>query len=216
MNENKLMPKVFGWMFIGLLCTFLTGYMVSRYEYTVIKLLTGFTPLLLALVEIGIVVFLSTRIHKMQPITAKITFLAYSVISGITFSSIFIVYEMSSIIYVFGITAIIFGLFAAIGYFTKLDLTSMGTYLMVGLIGALICTIVNVFLQSSTFNLVISVVFVLVFVGMTAYDVQKIKNMSTSGMIPEDNAAIYGALTLYIDFINLFIQLLELFGKRDD
>jgi len=216
MKDNKLMPKVFGWMFIGLLCTFLTGYMVSQYEFTVVKLLTGFTPLILALIEIGLVVFLSTRISNMQPTTAKITFLAYSIISGITFSSIFIVYEMTSIIYVFGITAIIFGLFSALGYFTNIDLTKMGTYLMVGLIGALICTIINIFLQNSTFNLIISIVFILVFVGMTAFDVQKIKNMSTSGMIPEDNAAIYGALTLYIDFINLFIQLLEFFGKKDD
>lgn len=216
MNENKLMPKVFGWMFVGLMCTFLTGYMVSQYEYTVMKLFTGYSPLILALIEIGLVVFLSTRIHKMQPMTAKITFLAYSIISGITFSSIFIIYEMASIIYVFAVTAIIFGLFAAIGYFTNLDLTKLGVYLMIGLIGGLICGIVNIFLQNTMFNTIISIVFILVFVGLTAYDVQKIKNMSTSGMVPEDNVAIYGALTLYIDFINLFIELLELFGKRDD
>ena len=216
MNEDKLMPKVFGWMFLGLMCTFLTGYFISQYEYTMIKLLTGFTPILLALIEIGLVVFLSTRIYKMSPTTAKVTFLAYSTISGVTFGGLFIAYDLSSIMSVFGITAFIFGLFAFIGYITKIDLNKIGTYLIIGLIGSLICSIVNVFLQNTMFDMIISIVFILVFVGMTAYDVQKIKNMNSSGMIPADNVAIYGALTLYIDFINLFIELLKIFGKRDD
>ena len=216
MSENKLMPKVFGWMFIGLMCTFLTGFAISQYEYTMVKLLTGYIPLILVLIEIGLVVYLSTRIYKMKPTTAKVTFLAYSIISGITFGSIFIVYELTSIISVFGITAFIFGLFAFIGYVTKMDLTKLGTYLIIGLFGTLICGIVNIFLQNTMFDMIISIVFILIFLGMTAFDVQKIKNMNSSGMIPEDNIAIYGALTLYIDFINLFVELLKIFGKRDD
>ncbi len=216
MSENKIMPKVFGWMFLGLLCTFITGYLISQNEFTVAKLLTGYTPFILAIIEIVLVVFLSMRIHKMQPTTAKVTFLAYSIISGITFSSLFIYYEMASIIYVFFITALIFGIFAAIGYFTKLDLTKIGTYLLIGLIGAIICSVVNIFIGNSTFDMIISIVFVLVFIGMTAYDVQKIKQLDASGVIPSDNVAIYGALSLYLDFINLFIELLKLFGKRDD
>ena len=216
MKDNKLMTKVFGWMFLGLMCTFLTGYLISQNEFTVAKLLTGYTPFILAIIEIALVIFLSTRIYKMQPITAKVTFLAYSIVTGITFSCLFLYYEMASIIYVFLMTAILFAVFAAIGYFTKLDLTKIGTYLFIGLIGALICGIVNIFLNNSAFDMLISIVFVVVFVGMTAYDVQKIKQLSTSGMIEEDNVAIYGALSLYLDFINLFIELLKIFGKRDD
>lgn len=216
MKYNKLMVKVFGWMFLGLMCTFLTGYLISKNEFTVAKLLTGYTPLILVVIEIALVIFLSTRIYKMQPVTAKVTFLAYSIVSGITFSCLFIYYEMASIIYVFLMTAILFAVFAAIGYFTKIDLTKIGTYFFIGLIGALICGIVNIFLKNPALDMIISIVFIIVFVGMTAYDVQKIKQLSDSGIVEEDNVAIYGALNLYLDFINLFVELLKIFGKRND
>lgn len=214
--ENKLMPKVFGWMFIGLLLTFVTGYYVSAHPFTAEKLMSGSTYLILALIEIVLVIVLAARITKMSPTTAKIMFLVYSVVSGLTFSSIFLTYEIASIIYVFLITAIIFGLFAAVGMYTKFDLTKIGSYFLIGLIGVILVSIVNIFLHSEMLDLLLSIAIVVIFVGMTAYDVQKIKKLETSGIIPYENLAIYGALELYLDFINIFIELLKLFGKSKD
>lgn len=214
--ENKLMPKVFGWMFIGLLLTFVTGYYVSAHPFTAEKLMSGYTYLILAIIEIVLVVFLAARITKMAPTTAKIVFLIYSVISGLTFSSIFLTYEFTSIIYVFLITSVLFGLFAFIGMFTKVDLTKIGVYFIIALVGVLLVSILNIFIHSETLDMLISIVIVIVFVGLTAYDVQKIKKLETSGLIPIENLPIYGALELYLDFINLFIELLKLFGKNKD
>lgn len=214
--ENKLMPKVFGWMFIGLMLTFITGYYVADHPFTAAKLMGGITYIILAIVEIVLVIFISARITKMSPTTAKICFIIYSVISGLTFSSIFLHYQLTSIIYVFLITSVLFGLFAFIGMFTNLDLSKMGTYLIIGLIGILIASIVNIFLHSEMLYLLISIVTIVIFVGLTAYDVQKIKRLESSGVIPAENLPIYGALELYLDFINLFIELLKIFGKERD
>ena len=152
----------------------------------------------------------------MQPTTAKIGFLLYSFVSGLTFSSVFVVYEITSVLYVFLITAVIFGILAFIGATTKIDLTRMGTYLFMALLAILICTLINLFLGSSTFDLIISVVTILVFLGFTAYDVQNILRLYESNMLPDDNLAIYGALDLYLDFINLFLQFIQFFGKSRD
>lgn len=216
MTDNKIMPKVFGWMFIGLLLTFLTSFFISTREYTTLKIFTGYTPLILAVIEIGLAIYLTARITKMSPVTAKITFLLYSFVSGITLSGIFIAYELSSIIYVFLATCILFGLFAFIGFVTKIDLTKIGTYLIIALIGSIICSVINIFLHNEMMYTLISVVCVIVFVGLTAYDVQKIKQLENSGIIPIENLPIYGALQLYLDFINIFIELLKLFGKSRD
>ena len=210
--NNKIMSKVFGWMFIGLLVSFLTGYVVSL-NPTMIGNIFGNAWWILLIAELGIVIFLSTRIAKMSPTTAKISFLLYSFVSGLTFSSIFIVYEMSSIIFVFLITGFIFGLFSFIGATTNMDLTKLRTYLLMGLIAIIICSIVNIFIGSSTFATIVSIIAVVVFIGYTAYDVQKIGRLYEDNALPEENLAIYGALQLYLDFINLFIHLLDLLGK---
>lgn len=214
MTENKIMPKVFGWMFVGLLITFLTAFFISTREYTTLKIFSGYTPIILIVIEIGLAIFLTARIKKMSPITAKITFLLYSFVSGVTLSGIFIAYELSSIIYAFLAASILFGIFAFIGYVTKLDLTKIGTYLIIALIGSIICYAINMFLHIEMLYTILSIVGVIVFTGLTAYDVQKIKQIESSGLIPIENLPIYGALQLYLDFINLFIKLLELFGKR--
>lgn len=214
--ESKIMPKVFGWMFIGLLLTFVTGYYVSVHPFTAEKLMSGNTYLILAIVEIILVLVLAARITKMQPTTAKIVFIIYSVLSGLTFSSIFLTYKFESIIYVFLATSLLFGLFAFFGMVTKIDLTKIGSYFIIGLIGVIIVSVVNVFLHNSVVDLLISVVIVIIFVGLTAYDVQKIKRLESSGLIPIENLAIYGALELYLDFINIFVELLRIFGKNND
>ncbi len=213
---NKIMPKVFTWMCLGLLITFLTGYYVSTHEFTAMKLLGGYKYLILIILEIVLVIFLSVRITKMSPTTARITFLLYSILNGLTFCGVFLVYNISSVIYVFLITALIFGIFAFLGAVTKVDLTKIGVYLVMGLIGVIICSVINIFINSGTFDFIISIISIIVFVCFTAYDVQKIRKLSSSKAIAEDNLAIYGALELYLDFINLFIDLLRIFGRGNN
>ena len=214
MENNKVFGKVFMWMFIGLLITFLTGYVVSSNDNMLYNIFSGGTYFILIIIELVLVVYLSARIHKMQVTTARIVFILYSFVSGLTFGSIFIVFKMSSIMLIFLITAILFGIFALIGRFTKLDLTKVGTILLMMLFGIVICTFVNVFLKNDTLDLFVSYISIIVFLGFTAYDMQKIKMLSYE-FDDEDKIAIIGALELYLDFINVFIDLLRIFGKRD-
>ena len=212
--ENKIYSKVYFWLFIGLLVTFLTGiYTATNKDALSVIFTQGFYWIFL-LIELGLAIFLSARIHKMQPTTAKISYLLYTFFSGLTFSSIFITYKLESIILVFAITSILFLIFAAIGYFTKMDLSKIGTFLLMILIGIIICTIVNIFLQNSTFDLILSIICIVAFLGFVAYDVQKIKHLN--GFMLEDNLAVMGAFELYLDFINIFIDLLRIFGNSDD
>lgn len=216
MNKQTLLSKVFMWMFIGLLVTFLTGYVVSLNPNMLLGLFGGVGYVFCVICELLLVIFLSARISKMSPTTAKVSFLLYSFVTGLTFASIFIVYELTSIIYVFLITALVFGVFAFIGSSTKLDLTKTGTYLLMALLSVLICTILNMFIKSSSFDFVISVISVLIFIGFTAYDVQRVLRLYDNNVLPEENLAIYGALDLYLDFINIFLELLKFFGKDND
>ena len=157
--ENKVYSKVYFWLFIGLLVTFLTGiYTATNKDALAVIFTQGFYWIFL-LIELGLAIFLSARIHKMQPTTAKISYLLYTFFSGLTFSSIFITYKLESIILVFAITSVLFLIFAVIGYFTKIDLSKIGTFLLMILIGVIICTIVNIFLQNSTFDLILSIIF---------------------------------------------------------
>lgn len=216
MNKQTLLSKVFMWMFIGLLVTFLTGYVVSLNPNMLLSLFGGVGYIFCVICELLLVIFLSARISKMSPTTAKVSFLLYSFVTGLTFASIFVVYELTSIIYVFLITALVFGIFAFIGSTTKLDLTKTGTYLLMALLSVLICTILNMFIKSSSFDFVISVISVLIFIGFTAYDVQRVLRLYDNNVLPEENLAIYGALDLYLDFINIFLELLKFFGKDND
>jgi uncharacterized protein len=153
----------------------------------------------------------------MNAITAMILFVLYSVLTGLTLSVIFLVYELGSIVSIFGIASLIFAAMSIYGYTTKKDLTGIGTIAIFGLIGIIIAGIVNIFLQNSVFQTIISIIGVIVFIALTAYDTQKIKSMNIIGneRTEEDTKeAIIGALTLYLDFINLFLKLLSLFGSR--
>ncbi len=213
--ENKLMPKVFLWMTLGLIVTFATGYVVSLNEKMLFNIFSSGIHWILVIAELILVLILSARAAKMNGITAKIFFLLYSFVSGLTFSSIFVIYNLTSILYVFVIAAVIFAIFGAIGYFTNFDLTRIGTYLLMGLIGVIVCMIINMFVGSSQFDLIISIIAILIFVGFTAYDVQKIKGLANSD-IPEENVAIIGALELYLDYINIFLHLLSIIGNSKD
>lgn len=213
--KNKLMSKTFLWMCIGLLITFATGLFVTNNEVMYENIYRGVWYIIFSIVEIVLVIFLSLRVMKMRPTTAKCVFLLYSVVSGLTFSSIFIYYDLSSILFIFLVSAGLFALLALIGYTTKADLTKLGTYFLFGLLGVIIVSLVNIFIGNTMLELIISVVCIILFIGVTMYDIQKIKMLSNSGL-PEENLAIYGALDLYLDFINLFIHILSIFGKSDN
>ena len=212
LESNKIFSKLFLWMFIGLAITFGVGLYVSLNENMLYNVFARYYwPFIIA--QLVVVILLSARIRKMQPLTAKILFCAYSFLTGLTFSSIFVIYEITSIIFVFGITALLFLIFALIGYFTKIDLTKIGIYLFMALLGVIICSIINMFVGSETFDLGITIICLLIFIIYIAYDIQVVKR--NLYQIPEeDNLAIYGALQLYLDFINIFLRLLQLFGNR--
>ena len=215
MEENtELFPKMFTWLFIGLLLTFTSGYALYMNQSLLLRLLSSTSLIVIVVVELVIAFVLGIRIQKMNPMTTKILYIIYCLITGITFSSIFIAYEVSSIISIFLITSIIFAALALYGYKTKRDLTNAGTILLFALIGILLAGVVNIFLQNTMFDIVLTSLGVLIFIGYIAYDVQKVKYLVT--YVGEEKAAVYGAFSLYLDFINLFIRLIQLFGKRND
>lgn len=210
---NKLYAKVYGWLFIGLLLTFATGAFFSNYEDAMVNIMGGSGYLIMILIELGISIFLSTRIHKMSNSTATFCYLLYSFVTGITFSTIFMTYEIKSVILIFLVTAVIFGLFALIAMFTNLPLDKLGTTLFMMLLGIIIASLINAFIVSNTLDLIICIICVLVFVGYVGYDTKNLPILfDTFG---EEKGAIFGAFQLYLDFINIFIKILQLFGDRD-
>lgn len=213
---NKLMSKTFLWMCVGLLVTFLTGFFVAHNEVMIVNIFKNSTYLILCVVELILVIVLSAKVRTMSKNVARIFFILYSFVTGLTFSSIFVIYELTSILYVFLLASVVFLVFGIIGYYTKLDLTKIGTYLMMALFAVIICFLINLFVDNNSFDLVLSIISILVFIGFTAYDVQKIKRLSEEDLIPEDNLSIIGALNLYLDYINIFLDLLRIFGNSRD
>lgn len=212
---NKLFAKVYGWMFIGLMITFSTAYYVSNSETMIQNIFSTSLYWIIFILEFALVVFLSSRAMKMQYSTAAIVFCLYSFVTGLTFSVFFLMFTMESILFIFALTAIIFGIFSLLGFLTNIDLSKYSTILFMGLIGIIISSLVNIFIGNTTLELIISWVTVGLFVGMTAYDVQKIKRLLDYG-VNQNNMAIVGALELYLDFINIFISLLRIFGNSKD
>ena len=214
-----LMRKVYVWMTLALVITGVTAYGVATSPGLMMAIATNkllFWGLIIA--EFGLVVAISAAINKLSLTTATLLFVLYSVINGATLSFIFAIYTMSSIARVFFITAGTFAVMAVIGYTTKKDLTSMGKILFMALIGIIIATIVNIFLKSTGLQMIVSYLGVLIFVGLTAYDSQKIKQMLLMAPDAGEGAqkiALLGALSLYLDFVNLFIYLLRIFGRRE-
>lgn len=215
-----LMRNVYIWMTMALAVTGLTAAYVSSSPAILQYIFTGNTIWLLALGELGLVWYLSARIMKISFSTAGILFVLFSILNGVTLSSIFLVYTMESIALTFYITAGTFGAMSLVGYFTKKDLSTMGRFLVMALIGLIIASIVNLFMQSTMLMWITTYAGVLIFCGLTAYDTQKIKDMlifygneTHEGTL---KIALMGSLTLYLDFINLFIYLLRIFGSRRD
>lgn len=213
--NNKFLSKVFGWMFIGLLITFMTGYVVSSNETMLYNIFSTGIYYLLFVVEIVVVIFFSRRIRQMNTMTAIVCFLLYSFLTGLTFSILLVGFELSSVILIFGLTALLFGLFALYGLITKRDLSNLSSILILGIFGTLIVSVINMFLGNTLIDIVLSVIGLILFLGLTAYDMQKLKYYQLS-ISNENNAAILGAFELYLDFINIFIKLLNLFGRNRD
>ena len=219
---NTFVRSVYNWMAVGLFLTGVVAYAVASSE-TMIRLILGNQILFFGLIigELVLVYTISARINKMQASTATGLFVLYAVLNGLTLSFIFLVYTRSSIASTFFVCAGTFIACSAYGWMTKRDLTSLGGFLMMGLIGIIIASLVNLFIQSSGMSMIISYIGVLVFIGLTAYDTQQLKSMALSqpagleaGVVRK--GAILGALKLYLDFINLFIMLLHIFGGSRD
>ena len=218
---NEFIRSVYNWMAIGLALTGLVAFYVSNSE-AMLRLIFGNRLIFFGLIigELVLVFSLSARVNKMQASTATGLFVLYAALNGATLSSIFLIYTRSSIASTFFICAATFVAVSIFGMVTKRDLTSMGQFLFMGLIGIVIASVVNMFVRSSGMSLIISYIGVIVFVGLTAYDTQKLKHMALSQPAGLDagvvrKGAILGALSLYLDFINLFLMLLRILGNRE-
>ena len=212
---NKVLSKVFAWLFVGLMVTFFTGLYVSNNPNMLYNIFSTSAYYLIFIAEIILVIFLSARINKMSFTTAMLSFLGYSVLSGLTFSCIFILFEISSILYVLGLTSIIFIILAIFGYFTKIDLSKLGNFLLIGLLAIILVSFINIFFLNAIVDTVVLFVGTLLFLIFIAYDIQRIKYLANSSL-DENKVAIIGALELYLDFINLFIRLLQIFGNSKE
>ena len=214
--------SVYNWMGIGLALTGFTAYYVSNSE-SLLRLIFGNPILFMVLIiaELGLVFAIAGMVNRMSAGTATALFVIYSALNGVTLSSIFLVYARASIVSTFFICAATFIACSLYGWTTQKDLTSLGGFMMMGLIGIVIASLVNMFVRSSSMSMIISYIGVFVFVGLTAYDTQKIKNMAMTQPANLDGGvirkgAILGALSLYLDFINLFLMILNIFGQRRD
>jgi uncharacterized protein len=216
-SANATLYKVFGWMTLGLLVSAATAYFTAG-DQTLLDATIGNQGVFFGLIilELVLVVALSWFIGKISAGTATLLFLVYSAVSGLTLSVVVLAFTDASLASTFAIAAAMFGATALYGYATGRDLSRFGSIMFMGLVGIIIASVVNIFIMNDTLNLVVSAIAVVVFSGLTAYDVQKIKNMDMLAADDETRAkqAIFGALMLYLDFINIFLSLLNLTGKR--
>ncbi len=214
------LSKVYGWITLALIISTVSALYTAKSE-ALLQLIYAnqYSVLILFGIEIALVWFLSARINKLSFGTAFALFLLYSVINGVFLSFIFLVYSMSSIYAAFFSTALTFGAMSVIGYTTKKDLSSLGSYLMMGVIGLIIASLVNMFLNSDRIDYIITYAGLVIFIGLTAYDTQKIKKQlafQDEMSIDIRKIALMGALSLYLDFVNLFLYILRLLGGRRD
>lgn len=212
MNNNNLFSKIFAWLAVGLLISFGVGYYISTDINLTIAILDKY--LIFAILELAFAFGLGLFIRKLSKNMTIVLYILYCITTGLTFSSIFIVYKLSSIMLIFLVTSIIFGFLALYGYVTKKDITKIGTLLLFGLLGIIILSVINLFINNSSFDWLLTIISIVIFMGFIIYDIHIIKRKLYD--IEEDKLAVYGAFQLYLDFINLFLDLLRLFGKQED
>lgn len=211
-NKN-IYSKTFLWMFLGL---FATGIV------SVFTCMSGFTQNyvylwpVFAIVEVIVVILFSFLNRKLPPSVVSALFFIYAILNGVTLSVIFEIYELRSIIILFFASAAVFGISALVGYFTKKDLSKIGTILMITLIVGILVSIINIFIGNGIIDIAVDWAILLVFLGITAWDMQKVRNLAQSGASQDEKVAINCAMELYLDFINIFIRILSIFGNRRD
>ena len=213
LEDNKLMSKTFFWMFIGLLGTAI----VAWYTYSsglFVDIITGGYFSILLILEVVVVLLFSFLFKKLSPMLVAILYFIYSMLNGVSLSTIFIAFELGSIIQLFIVSALLFGGFALIGFITKKDLSSWRTLLFGILIAGIILSLINLFLGNSMLDLLLDWIILFVFFGVTAYDVNNIKQLKQDSSLNQEKLYIYGAMQLYLDFINIFLRVLSIFGKR--
>lgn len=211
-SEISTINQSFGWMFIGLLITAIVSLIVSSSPGIISAIYSSsIIFFLLILLELGLVFYLSLKIRTMSSQAALASYLLYSALNGITLSAILLIYTSSSIFSAFTVAALLFGAMSIYGTTTKRDLTSIGSLAFMGLIGVIIASIVNFFIKSSGLDQILSYLIVFIFIGLTAYDTQKLKQLPG---FAGGNTGIMGALMLYLDFINIFLALLRIMGRR--
>ena len=211
--KNRMLSKVFKWFGIGLLFTFITALIVSTNMTMLYLIFAKNLYYVIIIAELVLAIWLTTRIRNMKKSTARLLYLGYSVLTGLTLSSIFIVYQLSSIIWIFLASSLIFIIFSYLGKSDRFDLSHYGMYLAIALIGAILLEVINIFLMNNTLDIILCVVVLCIFVAYVAYDVQKILRYYD---YDDERMAIVGAFSLYLDFINIFLRLLRLFGRNRD
>jgi uncharacterized protein len=217
---RPLLRNVYLWMTAGLALTAAVAYLCANTDALLDLWDSPWIVFGVLIGQLALVVVLSTQIMRLAPAAATLLFLAYAALTGFSLTGIVLYYELGTLTVAFATTASLFGVMSVVGAFTKLDLTKIGTYLIIGLIGLLIAMLINIFVGSDTFEFVISVVGVLIFTGLTAADTQKIVRLAADPRLEGDGGvllarlSIIGALTLYLDFLNLFLFLLRIFGRR--
>lgn len=212
-ETNSILTNTFFRMFLGLLASAGTAYYVYSSGLFVSVIMNGFFfPLVIA--ELVVVLVFSLLFRKLSPTMVTILFFAYAFLNGFTLSVIFPVFELTSIVYAFAGTASLFGILSLIGYTTKKDISKWSSILTVALLVGLVLTVINIFVGSSLLDIILDWAILLIFFGLTIYDINKIKLMQESGFCDDEKLYVYGAMQLYLDFINIFLRILSLFGKR--
>lgn len=215
-SDNKILNKTFFWMFLGLLGTGLVAYYTYVSELYLAIFSTPSSLGILAIVEVVVVLLFSFLFRKLPPLVVGILYFIYAFINGFTFSSIFAVFELNSIIFVFFLTAILYAVLAFCGYKTNIDVTKWSTILFIALLISLVASIINIFLGNTFLDIVLNWVIIFIFAGYTIYDMHILRELQNDSSINQDKVYIYCAMQLYLDFINLFIRLLSIFGNRRD
>ena len=218
--QGEFIRRVYNWMGLGLALTALVALYTAS-NPALLNFILGNSLLFFGLIigQLGLVIVLSAAINRLQASTATLLFFLYSALTGLTLSVIFLTYTRASIASTFFVTAGTFGVMSFYGYTTQRDLTSWGSFLFMGLIGIILASVVNIWLHNQTIYWVVTYAGILIFVGLTAYDTQKLKEMAGAGFADEETArksAVMGALALYLDFLNLFLMLLRVMGTRNE
>lgn len=215
-TQKKLLIQTFLWMFLGLLGTGIVAYYTYASELYIKVFSSTAAIAILCIAEVLLVLLFSFLFKKLPPVVVGAMFFIYAFINGLTFSTIFVTYEMTSIIYTFFITAGMFALFVFAGSVLNVNISKIGPILLISLITCLIATIINIFLNNGILNIILNIVIILIFAGYTIYDIAILKKYANDPSLPEENKSIYFAMELYLDFINLFIHIIQLIAKEKD